>query len=184
MVRSSALLVGLLVSAAAAQNPAGEAAKLQGAWVVTELHKDGEAVPKDVLANTQLIIQGDRYIVIKPAGTQEGTLKVDGKTLDLAKKGKDEPPVLGIFEVTGDTLRIAAKQGKRPTELKPGDGFFYVLKRAESHPVSGTVTLDGKPLAKAIVTFHGLVTATGETDDDGKYRLTTQKPADGAPAGL
>jgi hypothetical protein len=49
-------------------------------------------------------------------------------------------------------------------------------------PVSGTVTLDGKPLANALVTFQPIATAgkasagmgsTGVTDGNGKYTLKT-----------
>ncbi|HKB03650.1 MAG TPA: carboxypeptidase-like regulatory domain-containing protein [Gemmataceae bacterium] len=55
-------------------------------------------------------------------------------------------------------------------------------------PVSGTVTLDGRPVEGAIVTFH-LVgddkegrPATGQTDKAGTFRLTTGNE-DGARAG-
>jgi len=49
-------------------------------------------------------------------------------------------------------------------------------------PVSGTVTLDGKPLANALVAFQPIATAgkpnagmgsTGKTDANGKYTLKT-----------
>jgi len=61
-------------------------------------------------------------------------------------------------------------------------------------PVEGTVVSAGKPAAKAIVVFHpanpGAATKDGpggtiatETDDQGKYRLSTYEADDGAPAG-
>ena len=46
-------------------------------------------------------------------------------------------------------------------------------------PVTGTVTLDGQPLAGALVTYiptgtqTGVVDAAGETDDQGKFKLLT-----------
>lgn len=55
-------------------------------------------------------------------------------------------------------------------------------------PVTGTVTLDGKPLSGAVITFvptgatHG-TGARGRTDDDGKYELATRSRRKGAPAG-
>jgi hypothetical protein len=53
--------------------------------------------------------------------------------------------------------------------------------------VSGTVTLDGKPLAGATVTFEpvekGGKKATGKTDENGAYVLTTSKAGDGALPG-
>src|SRR5262249_49158964 len=50
-------------------------------------------------------------------------------------------------------------------------------------PAGGAVTLDGKPLAHAVVSFmpkHGPI-ATGETDDSGHYMLSYGR--EGAPVG-
>lgn len=57
------------------------------------------------------------------------------------------------------------------------------------HPVAGSVEYRKKPLAGAVVTFHPRpgqaighpLTAT--TGPDGKFRLTTASPNDGAPVG-
>jgi hypothetical protein len=57
------------------------------------------------------------------------------------------------------------------------------------YPVRGRVTFeDGKPLSKGIVIFESkdgekAVTARGDIQADGSYRLGTHKPGDGAPAG-
>ena len=52
--------------------------------------------------------------------------------------------------------------------------------------VSGTVTLDGKPLADATVQFvpDGVGRdATGQTDKNGYFSMSTLKPGDGVVAG-
>ncbi len=52
-------------------------------------------------------------------------------------------------------------------------------------PVGGAVTLNGKPLSHAVVTFlppSGPSVGTGETDDEGKYTLSSMGRA-GLPAG-
>ena len=54
--------------------------------------------------------------------------------------------------------------------------------------VSGVVTLDGKPIEGAIVTFHPdggdkAKFASGTADKDGNFQLTTTKPNDGAYPG-
>lgn len=55
-------------------------------------------------------------------------------------------------------------------------------------PVTGTITLDGKPLAFAAVTFvPGVQTkgieCTGLTDESGNYKLTQIRGKEGAPPG-
>ncbi len=58
--------------------------------------------------------------------------------------------------------------------------------RPELGQVAGRVTLDGKPLAGAVVMFFPLAggrTASGTTDAQGEYRLTTFGPDDGALLG-
>src|SRR5262249_58322349 len=51
----------------------------------------------------------------------------------------------------------------------------------------GIVTVNGQPLAGATVTFHpaeeGRRPASGRTDDDGTFELTTFHPGDGALPG-
>jgi hypothetical protein len=53
--------------------------------------------------------------------------------------------------------------------------------------VSGTITYNGKALAKAAVVFfpeqEGFRSALGETDEQGRYTLWTYDPGDGAPVG-
>ncbi|NCY03266.1 MAG: hypothetical protein EBX36_10250 [Planctomycetia bacterium] len=54
-------------------------------------------------------------------------------------------------------------------------------------PVSGLVTLDGKPLPATVVEFEqerGLNMATGITGDDGRFVLTTYKIGSGATPGM
>jgi hypothetical protein len=55
-------------------------------------------------------------------------------------------------------------------------------------PVSGTVTLDDKPLAKATVTFIPVGTTRGDggfatTDENGRYQLLSLQRKPGAPVG-
>ncbi len=61
-----------------------------------------------------------------------------------------------------------------------GDGFPPPV------PVSGKVTFAGKPVEGAAVTFlskSGGRSASGNTDKDGKFKLTSIKTDDGASAG-
>jgi hypothetical protein len=61
-----------------------------------------------------------------------------------------------------------------------------VPKRPPTHAVSGVVTLGGKPLADAVVTFRprgGQQPANGRTDAAGGYSMATFSAGDGAMAG-
>jgi hypothetical protein len=56
------------------------------------------------------------------------------------------------------------------------------------YPVKGQVLLDGKPAPQATVTFHPLSgdrerTASGQTDEQGNFSLTSFASGDGAPEG-
>jgi hypothetical protein len=57
-------------------------------------------------------------------------------------------------------------------------------------PVSGRILWDGRPLPNAFVVLHPqgpqdlrAITARGQTDQDGNFRVTTYEAGDGAPAG-
>jgi hypothetical protein len=59
--------------------------------------------------------------------------------------------------------------------------------KAGMSSVSGTVTYNGKPVPKGVITFvagspEGR-NATGQLDQNGKYRLQTEEPGDGAQVG-
>jgi hypothetical protein len=54
------------------------------------------------------------------------------------------------------------------------------------YPVTGTVSYNGQPVEGAVVGFVGEAAtkmATGTTDAQGRFELTTYKPGDGAVAG-
>jgi hypothetical protein len=59
-------------------------------------------------------------------------------------------------------------------------------RQSDMAPVSGRVTFEGRPVPKAIVRFlpESRPMAAAGTDDDGRYRLTTRRPLDGAYIGL
>jgi hypothetical protein len=57
--------------------------------------------------------------------------------------------------------------------------------RAEMGPVSGRVTFKGKPVPMAVIRFQPQSRPMGVavTDNDGRYRLSTKQPLDGAYGG-
>ena len=70
--------------------------------------------------------------------------------------------------------------------LEAGCSGGQDANRPKTHPVSGTVTQGGQPVAGANVNFFltdGSRSAVGLTDDRGTYTLTTFSPGDGALPG-
>jgi hypothetical protein len=57
--------------------------------------------------------------------------------------------------------------------------------QSDTVPVTGVVTLDGQPAAQAEVLFNPKTgrMASGVTDDQGRFALSTAKPNDGAMPG-
>ncbi len=67
-----------------------------------------------------------------------------------------------------------------------GSSDEWSEKRLRVYKVAGTVLLDGNPCPDAMVTFfsdNNPVSATGRTDAEGKFQLTTYKDGDGAVEG-
>jgi hypothetical protein len=67
-----------------------------------------------------------------------------------------------------------------------GGADKWSKKRPAVHQVSGTVLLDGAPIAGANVNFvpsGGTTAAYALTDEKGNFRLSTFAQADGAPSG-
>ncbi|HWL10044.1 MAG TPA: carboxypeptidase-like regulatory domain-containing protein [Planctomicrobium sp.] len=61
----------------------------------------------------------------------------------------------------------------------------WTRQRPPVYPTKGIVTLDGQPLEKAVVIFRSQekgVAATGVTDANGTFKLTSYKADDGAVA--
>ncbi len=70
--------------------------------------------------------------------------------------------------------------------LVPACGTPAGSDRPATYPVSGTVTMNGQPVARATLSFQlvdGSGSAAGVTDNEGRYKLTTFAAGDGALPG-
>lgn len=85
--------------------------------------------------------------------------------------------------MAGLTLLAVGCSGREPPQPR---------NRVETFPVTGTVRVDGKPVAQIAVRLHpvgaensgGLPTASGFTDDEGRFSVGTYESGGGAPAGM
>lgn len=79
---------------------------------------------------------------------------------------------LALGFIIGAVCFLSGCSSKRPSD------------RPQTYPVTGIVTYQDKPVDGATVTFIGeKYSATGKTDANGRYRLTTFQPGDGAVPG-
>jgi uncharacterized protein (TIGR03067 family) len=137
------LAAGLLI---AADKPADPNKKdrdaMQGSWNAASHVVDGEKLGDDEAQVLFRTVKDDTYSVSlfdKPLG--KGTFTIDAtkkpKSIDArpASADKDAPPMLGIYEIDGDTFRTCfAQPGKeRPKdfECKAGSGHQVIVWKRE-----------------------------------------------------
>lgn len=143
------LLMGLLtvMPGLAADDRGAEAAKkdlerMQGEWALESMIRDGERIPDDDAQALFRSVKGTEYTVSrydKVAG--KGTFALDAfkqpREIDIRPKtaAADAKPILGIYELNGDTLKMCYGQpGKpRPTafESKEGSGITLTVWKRE-----------------------------------------------------
>ncbi|MFM8273859.1 MAG: metallophosphoesterase family protein, partial [Gemmata sp.] len=172
-------------------------------WTAKDLDQNGWAAVEKALAGKKYNVfvgHVHRYQVFERNGTQYYQLATTGggsrmrgiqygefDQVMLVTMKPDKPPVLVNVDLAG-VLPATLKMPESDETGKP-------VKKKETFPVTGTLTLDGKPVFGATVAFHEHVKATdkqpdrwvhvadGLTDRMGKFAVTTYSKFDGAPAG-
>src|SRR5262245_34420790 len=129
-----ALLLIPVAPAGKADPPKKDADKLQGVWRVTTIESRGLQIPANQLGAADrytLVIVGTDYAFFAQGGTikfDPAKKEVDFTVTDGRYKGAT---VLGIYDLTGDTLKVAMssplRNDPRPTELKPGARAGHAL---------------------------------------------------------
>lgn len=102
--------------------------RMQGEWVGVTGVRNGEAIPVEWLAALRLTIKADRYEVKWPDGGDTGSFKLTEaqapRLMDVTSTGGGGAKVLGIYELMGDTLRVAYGMGgaSRPKDFRGSPG--------------------------------------------------------------
>lgn len=134
----AALVVPYLVSALHSGAKAGDDDKnpLEGVWVAQSIEADSKPAPAESVKRMRFTFKGDKVLVrgnFNDDREEEGAYKADFKQspkhLEFTLP-KAEKPILGIYEVDGDELKIclrhASSSDGRPTE------FAYIVATAEA----------------------------------------------------
>jgi uncharacterized protein (TIGR03067 family) len=115
--------------------------KMQGTWTLTSVVVMGNKQDIPGGKEMRMIIKGDTITVKTGEKDEEGTFKIDAskkpKQITLQKKDGGADDVMnGIYELQGDTLKIAAKgkgaKSERPTGFDDAGAFVMILKKAKS----------------------------------------------------
>ena len=138
------LIIAAVVVSLPADNPQDPASKkdldgLQGTWKLVSAMRDGEALPKDKVKKTTIVIKDDTFLFpdsAEYATSKEGTIKLDATTKpkQMDATSTEKEVMLGIYELDGDRYKVCfAPTGKpRPSEFasKSGSGnLLQVWKR-------------------------------------------------------
>ena len=120
---------------------------LQGNWLVEKTERGGRKPPTELLKTLKVIIKGDKLEMSDAKRGETGVFKLDPaktpKEIDLVFSegltGEVKRTALGIYELNGDTLKIAWRKdgGPRPTEFSSIAGErtseLLILKRVKSN---------------------------------------------------
>jgi len=126
------LLLGLaiIVGAPAKKDAPKEPPKLEGDWIIESIEGPKDAGPGQVTMRFTegkiLIMEGNREKPEEASYTAD--LKKTPATIDITPDRGAKDKVLGILEITGDTMKLCfARDGKeRPTAFK-GDAANGVM---------------------------------------------------------
>jgi len=112
------------------------ASAIQGSWLISSIN--GQTAP-EMSPELKLTFEGDKYHqTLGGTVNERGTFKVDASkkpmTIDLSiAEGSDAGKTqMGIFEVTGDTMRLSLDTpgaGQRPTDFSLKDGLLVVAAK-------------------------------------------------------
>jgi hypothetical protein len=169
-------------------------------WTAKDLDKNGWAAVEQALAGKKYTVfcghvhryqkfvrNGNNYYQLATTG--------GGSRLRGPEYGEFDQCVWITMKKDAPLLANVLLDGILPEDLKLPDTVEPGVKRktAQTYPTSGTVTMDGQPVADAIVAFYRATEDKGSTryafvgdsltDDVGRYKMTTYSRFDGAPAG-
>jgi RNA polymerase sigma factor (sigma-70 family) len=111
--------------------PKSDQQMLLGTWLPTSGEQNGEKLPEEKYAGGMLTFTDGKVVLRQAAGQeQEGTWSIDSeknpKEIDMAFGGKTR---MGIYELKGDTLKVAFAEFGRPTAFESSGATFMIFNR-------------------------------------------------------
>jgi uncharacterized protein (TIGR03067 family) len=136
LLSAAAITLSITFLATAADDDKAKSDKelLQGTWNALSGERDGEKLNEFQLKNWEQMVFKDDKFTREGSEKKEGTFAIDPKKepkeidLNLTVKGQ-AATWQGIYELKGDTLKLALKPGGRPTEFDSKGGVMIVFER-------------------------------------------------------
>lgn len=109
---------------------------LEGTWSFAKLEIDGQALPREAMSGSRVLIDGDRFRTESPEATYEGVFNIDVEAephgIDIAFVAGPEAgrSNFGIFRLDGDQLELCLDlNGKtRPAGFRTSAGSGHALE--------------------------------------------------------
>jgi uncharacterized protein (TIGR03067 family) len=151
---------------------------MEGTWEFLDLEVDGNQMPAAALANSRMLIDGNRFRMESPETNYEGIFTIDAEKtphridIEFVEGPETGNWSYGIFEVDGDHLKICLglTGAKRPRGFKtsPGSGHALenlrrVLKTRPKRVDSGKRQARPKPVKQKV--------------DESAFAMDTMTPA-------
>ncbi len=110
---------------------------LEGDWRFTSLEVDGHTVPGQSLAQSRLLIDGDRFRTESPEANYEGVFSIDVEAapcridIEFVEGPEAGQCCYGLYELTGDhlTLCLGVVGATRPAAFATRAGSGHALER-------------------------------------------------------
>jgi uncharacterized protein (TIGR03067 family) len=109
---------------------------MEGTWAFRSLEADGVAVPGSMLANSSLLIDGDRFRMVSPEATYEGIFTIDVEqvphqiNIDFVEGPEAGNRCEGLFDLDGDRFRLCLGLvgSKRPERFATAPDSGHALE--------------------------------------------------------
>jgi uncharacterized protein (TIGR03067 family) len=109
---------------------------MEGTWGFRSLEVDGSAMPEAMLANSRLLIDGDRFRMESPEADYEGIFTIDVEQsphhidIDFVEGPEAGNRSMGIFQLEGDrfTICLGLVGARRPERFATTRGSGHALE--------------------------------------------------------
>jgi uncharacterized protein (TIGR03067 family) len=124
---------------------------MEGTWGFRSLTVDGSTVPATMLANSFLLIDGDRFRMESPEATYEGIFSIDVEAvpnridIEFVEGPEAGNRCEGLFELEGDrlTLCLGLVDAPRPESFVSAPGSGHALEQLVRIEHARPVAVDG-----------------------------------------